>query len=197
MTLKQLQNNFQNTVFTTTQVQRVFADELWSSVNIQLQRLVARGEVKRLKRSTFMLSGSTIDELSVANQLYPQSYVSLETALNYYGITPDIVAQVTSVTPITSKLIHTQQGVFSYSKIDRKLYFGFKLLSTSLPNQFIRIAQPEKALLDYIYIRRLSKLNFNEQRIDFSVLDVPRLKQMSADYPNWVKEQVIYESNHQ
>jgi len=155
---------------------------------MQLKRLVDRNELVRLKRGLFIFSQESIDEFVVANLVYPQSYVSLESALNTFGVLPDIPAQVTSVTPLTPNTFTTPLGEFLYSKIDSRLYFGFQVTvnTDGLP---IRIATPEKALLDYLYIRKIQTLE--ESRLDFTQLDRATLTHLSQPFPNWVKKLIL------
>ena len=123
---------------------------------------------------------SKIDELELAGQLYSPSYVSLETALNYYGVIPDIPIAVRSVTPITTKKIKTGLGDFYYLKIDSKLFFGFSQTPFA-------IAYKEKALLDYFYLRRIRKVS-REMRLRLNDWDWKRYHQYAAVFPKWVQE---------
>ncbi len=185
MTIKQLQSTILTPFFTTEQVKRLFPDESMQTINMQLKRWVDKQEIIRLKRGLFIFPNKRLDEFFIANLLYPQSYVSLESALNAYGILPDIPAQVTSVTPMTSKQISTVKGNFLYSKIDQRLYFGYKQTETH-SNLHYQIAEPEKALLDYIYIRQVKNLEAN--RIDLQDINRSRLQELMQVFPSWVQE---------
>lgn len=185
MTIKQLQSTILTPFFTTEQVKRLFPDEAIQTINMQLKRWVDKQEIIRLKRGLFIFPNKRLDEFFIANLLYPQSYVSLESALNAYGILPDIPAQVTSVTPMTSKQISTVKGNFLYSKIDQRLYFGYKQTETH-SNLHYQIAEPEKALLDYIYIRQVKNLEAN--RIDLQDINRSRLQELMQVFPSWVQE---------
>jgi len=185
MTFKQLRQAINTPYFTTAQLTKLFSKESVESRNMQLKRFVDRHELTRLKRGVFIFAEQELDEFSLANILNPQSYVSLESMLNAYGLMPDIPAQVTSVTPLTSKTFTTPKGTFLYSKIDPRLYFGFQIENTQniLP---YRVAEPEKAVLDYIYVRKVKDLK--ENRLDLSSLNKKRLTQLAVPFPEWVKE---------
>ena len=99
----------------------------------------------------------------IANQLIFPSYISLEYALAFYGIIPEKVYQLTSVTSKKTMEFTNFYGTFSYRNLRSELFFGFVALKdeNDLP---ILIAEKEKALLDFLYLN-LSQMNFNE--IDF------------------------------
>jgi len=87
------------------------------------------------------------------NFIYSPSYLSLETALNYYSIIPDVPFAITSVTLNKTKTFRTRNyGVFSYNSIKSDLFFGFKSILVG-KNYSYNIALPEKALFDYFYLR--------------------------------------------
>jgi hypothetical protein len=143
-----------------------------------------------LKRGLFLFEDTQLDELALARLLYPQSYVSLETALHTQGILPDVTAIVTSITPTTSKQIVTVKGTFSYSKISSKLYFGFSAHQDPTSKLFYNLAEPEKALLDLIYIRHIHSLD--EYRLDNTLLSPDKIKSYAAHFPEWVRK-VVHE----
>jgi len=146
---------------------------------------VKSGRLIRLKRGLYQFADRQTDEFVLAGYLYQPSYISLETALNNFGIIPDISAAVTSISPVTTKTIKTAKGIFIYSKISRKLFFGWQKIK-DLSGLYYQIALPEKALLDWIYIRKISSL-VNE-RIDLSSLSKTRLTSFSQPYPAWVRK---------
>lgn len=86
----------------------------------------------------------------VANKLYQPSYVSLELALNHYGVIPETVQLVTSVTTRKTQQFQTAVGNFSYQSISEKLYWGYQVIQTG--DQRSEIAYLEKAILDYLYL---------------------------------------------
>ena len=78
--------------------------------------------------------------------MYSPSYISFETALNYYGLLSQFPLEITSATlgKKTEKEINNQ--LYTYSKIDKKLFTGYYKESNYL------IATKEKALFDEIYL---------------------------------------------
>jgi len=194
MTITELQNKISTPYFTTLQVQKLFPSETAEQINTQLNRMTKRSVLIHLKRGIFLFPNLHVDDFFLANILYPQSYVSLESALNTYGMMPDIPAQVTSVTPLTSKKIETSQSTFLYSKINTNLYFGFQQHSSNFSSPwsqivYHRLAEPEKALLDYIYIRHVT--NLEENRISLESIDRKLLRKYAESFPDWVKKAIL------
>ncbi|PIS22866.1 hypothetical protein COT49_03095 [candidate division WWE3 bacterium CG08_land_8_20_14_0_20_40_13] len=176
MTFESLQRAIKLPVFTTSDVGLAFPLESSQSVNISLYRLAKSQKIENIKRGVYKFIGAKVDEFSLARILYTPSYVSMGSVLNSCGVIPDVPLSVTSVTTTTSKKISTHVGVFFYSKLPRKLYFGFEN----------GVALPEKALLDYLYIRRIR--NLENYRIDISHLDKTKIKEFAKYYPAWLQK---------
>jgi predicted transcriptional regulator of viral defense system len=169
----------------TYQVHRLYPDEPDVSVRIQLSRWVKAGRLLRLKRGLYLFPNRPVDKLAVSRLLYQPSYISLETALNNFGITPDIPAMVTAITTTTPNLFATSIGQFSYSKVNRNLYFGFVQQTDPLSGLPYSVAEPEKAVLDWTYLRRIQDLD--EFRVDLQDLDRTLLQQYASHFPSFVQ----------
>lgn len=191
MKYTELLRRINNPYFFTYQVLRIFSKENQKTIQKQLTRLVNKKLIIRIKRGLYIFSEKKIDELELANIVYQPSYISLETALNLLGIIPDIPAQITSVTPITPNTFKTSRGIFSYSRIVKDLFFGYKTIKNPENNISYNLAEPEKALLDFIYLRKIS--NISEFRVDLSGLDKNKLQKYNSTYPNWVKKSLSNE----
>jgi len=89
--------------------------------------------------------------LFVANRIYRPSYISLHTALSFYGLIPESVVQTTSVTSLKTSGFQNKFGTFSYQKIKPELMFGYDHLSF-FKGRTLMMAKPEKALLDLLYL---------------------------------------------
>lgn len=86
----------------------------------------------------------------IANHIYGPSYLSMETALSHYGLIPERVYTVTSMTTKPSKDFRTSIGLYSYSHLPFPYYaFGIRNVKL-LENQRVIMASPEKALTDKI-----------------------------------------------
>ncbi len=111
-----------------------------------------RGYIKKIIREQYIFSDLEIDEavlFVIANSILHPSYISLEMALSYYGLIPEGVYTVTSVTSRKTQTFNASVASFSYRKIKPALVFGYQL--SSCRNHHFKIAEVEKAILDYLY----------------------------------------------
>lgn len=149
----------------------------------QLYQWSQRGLIISLKRGWYALSDSyrqgSLSPLVLANQLYHPSYLSTYWALSYYGVIPEKVTRYTSVTTRVTRSFENHFGLFVYSSIKKKLFWGFE--SKKIGGENIWIAFPEKALLDLLYLEagEWTKERFIEMRFDWSLIDFIKLKEFS------------------
>ena len=122
--------------------------------NDKINELVKKGELTAIKKGLYIAGPKTKtlkpEPFLLANHLWGPSYVSLESALSYWGLIPERVYEVSSVTVRTAKTYKTPVGRFSYFHASVP-YYAFGLESISLtPRQVVLIASAEKALCDKI-----------------------------------------------
>jgi hypothetical protein len=86
----------------------------------------------------------------LANLVYGPSYVSLDYALAYYGLIPEGVEALTSITPNRSRRFATPVGLFIYRQIPARAYEAGMVRVDGEHDQAFLIASPEKALADKI-----------------------------------------------
>lgn len=94
------------------------------------------------------------EEVSII--IYRPSYISLEKALFIYGFIPEITYSFTNVTAKTNRIFNNKFGRFIYRHIKPELFWGYK--QKVIENGMYLIAEPEKAILDYLYLN-ISKIN--------------------------------------
>ena len=103
----------------------------------------------------------------VANRIYAPSYISLHSALSFYGMIPEEVVQLTSVTTLKTARFENDFGTFHYQNVKTPFFFGYEI--------------PEKALLDLLYLNPYYKTeqDMEELRLDEDYmqneLDIERL----------------------
>ena len=181
-----LQDEIKTNIFTFVDVIKRFSEEDEGSLKVQLGRFVKKGLIIRIKRGLYCFDPKKIDELELASWLYQPSYISLETALNYYGLIPDIPQTVTSVCLTTTKRVHNQFGSFSYAKIKPSLFSGFVKVKSADSDSFFNLAEKEKALLDYFYLRKIKSIA--DLRLNLKDIDNKRYRQYARSYPEWVRK---------
>lgn len=89
--------------------------------------------------------------LYFANRIYRPSYVSLHTAMAFYGMIPEAVVQVTSVTSLKTASFNNDFGEYVYKSVHQELMFGYDLKPVA-DRWTLQLASPEKALIDLLYL---------------------------------------------
>ena len=110
--------------------------------------------IKKIIKGYYIFSDLDPDDnvlYEVANKIYDPSYISLETALSYYGMIPESVYALTSVSTRKTITFNTTIAVFSYRKVKNDLFFGYVIEKHD--NKVLKIASPEKAILDLFYLK--------------------------------------------
>lgn len=144
-------------------------------------RMIKNEELIRLKNGFYVINekisvenSSVIPYEQIANLLYGPSYVSMEWALSFYGMIPERVHTITSMTLGRNKEFHTAIGDFSYYILSSKCY-SIGVTQKKSPD-FIGgflIASPEKALADTVFktCKRLNKDQLKEELLESKRID--------------------------
>ncbi|AAR34743.1 hypothetical protein KVP06_06840 [Geobacter sulfurreducens] len=125
---------------------------------MKISAMLAKGDIIRVKKGLYILGEPLrrrpfCREL-LANLVYGPSYISLEYALHYHGLTPERVEAVTSVTCGRSRTFATPVGTFSYRMIPLEAFrTGMDRVELDDGRSFL-VAIPEKALADRIVADR-------------------------------------------
>ena len=133
----------------------LFFEKKRQPIRNQLNRWCKNGAVIKLRRGIYILNEDdrriNPSKQSIANQLYSPSYVSLEYALYLYGLIPERVSEVTSITTRKTARFDNALGVFSYQHVKPAGFSGFRAVKdeAGLP---VFIALPEKAVIDFLYL---------------------------------------------
>ncbi len=143
-------------------------------------RMVKNEELIRLKNGFYLISdkikqgtNTMIPYEQVANLLYGPSYVSLEWALSFYGMIPERVHSVTSMTLGRDKEYHTPVGDFIYYRLSQESYpIGITQKESSGFIGGFLIATPEKALADVVF---KTCRNLNKKQLKLELLESKRI----------------------
>lgn len=153
--------DFRNTPFRMQDLSSVFTD----CVNLatKSKRLEHDGEIIRLKKGLYVASPKVIRmELSpflLANHIYGPSYVSMQTALRHYGLIPETVYSVQSMTTGIARDYENKVGTFNYIHVPTRYYNIGVTMNESAGATFM-IATPEKALCDLMVFTPNLNLRF-------------------------------------
>ncbi len=142
-----------------------------------------KGYIQKVVRGYYYFTDLEIDEnalFEIANKIYSPSYVSFEMALSYYGLIPESVYGITSVSTKKTYSFKTSIAEFSYKSIHPYLFWGYEIKSKG--TKTFKIASPEKAVLDYFYINPSIKTQneFESLRFDkdtfFGIIKLKKLR---------------------
>ncbi|MDX9694765.1 MAG: hypothetical protein RBT49_03145 [Bacteroidales bacterium] len=107
-----------------------------------------------------------------ANRMYKPSYISTHSALAFYGLIPEAVIQITSVSSLKTAQFENNFGTYIYQNIQPTLMFGYEAKPYD-KGLYMLMAQPEKALLDLLYLNPyyITQQDFQALRIDEELLE--------------------------
>ena len=168
--------------FTTADIARALGITP-KSANVTATRYYNGGYIVRIKRGLYVLKSKwenlrEEDLFSVANILQVPSYISLVTALSYYGITTQLQqGYIESIALKRTKSANIKEITFTYTRIANKLYCGFTR------EKGIFIAKPEKAFLDAFYLSSMGKYSFDMYSIDKGKLDLANIRKFYKNFP--------------
>jgi hypothetical protein len=137
----------------------------------KIASLEEEGKIIRLKRSMYVVSPKVTKQLLsaelIANHIYGPSYVSMESALSHYGLIPEHVYTLRSLTMNRSKKFTNSIGNFEYITINRD-YYPIGIRQETIENKYtFLIASIEKALCDMIVITPQLRLQSEKALITF------------------------------
>mgnify|MGYP003974732883 CR=1 FL=1 len=177
-------------------------------VRLQLTRWVNSGRIYQLRRGLYSLAPPyqkiQPHPFLVANRLQRASYVSLQSALAFFGLIPEIVNIIVSVTAGRPERVDTPLGIFEFRHIKPNLLFGYQ--TVDLGGQNALVATPEKALLDLVYLQpggesskylqelrlqNLDRLDLDQMEKQSEVFDSPKIRAVVK----WISKLIISEAS--
>jgi hypothetical protein len=159
-----------------------------ASAEVLCSRYVKKGLLMRLKRGFYARTETLshlnqIDLFRIANILQVPSYISLMTALSYYGITTQVQKGFfESISVKRTKTFQVGGLSFHYIKLRPDLYKEF------IKRDGVFMALPEKAVLDIFYLASLGRYSLDGSSLDLTMLDEGTLAELSALYPPKVRK---------
>lgn len=124
-------------------------------VKVQISRWHKAGKLIQVKKGIYLL-GEPYRKVDVygphlASVLKKPSYLSMEKAFEYHGLIPEAVPVYTSVTTKRPGKFVSEAGTFDYKHVKNSLFWGYDSVTVNKQTAFI--ASPEKALLDFSYLK--------------------------------------------
>ncbi len=127
-----------------------------------VNKALKKDELIKIRRSLYILADkyrhNKLSKFFIASRIAPHSYLSLESAMSYYGWIPERVATVTCVLAgsRTKKFI-TPFGEFVFYPLQVNEYeflTGVTRVEEIKGEPFL-LASPLRALADYVYIKKI------------------------------------------
>jgi predicted transcriptional regulator of viral defense system len=205
MSYKELQEQLRDfSIFSLADIRKVEPD----FDRRRLNEWQNKSYIKNVRRGYYMFVDTQLNEeklFLIANKIYNPSYVSLEMALSYYGLIPEGVYSITSITTKKTEKFKTPIAEFSYRNVKPQLFFGYTLVI--IGRQQYKLAEMEKAVLDYLYLNHKStnKADLEEWRFEskgflaqidqnkfnryLTVFNSPALEKRVKQFMNFIKQQ--------
>jgi hypothetical protein len=142
----------------------------------KISELIRQKLLIQVKRGVFIpgprASVPPPENLLLANHLWGPSYVSSDSALSFWGLIPERVYEILSMTTKPAKTYKTPVGRFRYIRLPLP-YYSFGIQRVELASkQMILIAGKEKSLCDKIITTQRLKLRSVKQTREYLMEDL-------------------------
>jgi len=149
-----------------------------NSLYKKINRLEKKEIIKKLIKGKYLFTYNKSDDFRIANFIYQPSYISLESALSFYGIITGFPYKITSLTVKKSRSFIIDQKDYAYSHINPNYFWGFEKKENFL------IAEKEKALVDLMYFHSKGLCGFDREDLDISEINKKRLLLYAKKFNN-------------
>lgn len=153
-----------------------------------LSRKTAEKKLLRLKRNLYCLADRIPNDYLLANILYHPSYLSMEFALFFYSLIPEVPYSITSITAKPTREFEVMNKIFSYQTIKKTAFCGYQ--PQKIESTTFLMATPEKALADFLYFVILGRKKIND-RTDWKKVNKNIVKNYLESIFKVQKEQVL------
>jgi predicted transcriptional regulator of viral defense system len=166
-------------IFTSGDLQKILQLNSSTYAYILAKRLMTEGVLERVAKGYYILTSNKPTDFELANTLYQPSYVSLDSALNYYGILVQSPQQITSVsTKLTKNISSTGGKTFSYMHLNQKYFTDYQTVDGFL------IATPEKALVDAMFATALGRSSLSIEELNLQSVDKAKVMEIAKRNTN-------------
>jgi predicted transcriptional regulator of viral defense system len=172
---------FNKAYWSVADLQKILGYQSRQTLLVALHRLVREGVLTRMRRGIYRVSLNSVEGALLANLLYTPSYLSFESALSRFGILSQVPYTITLATTRRSKKMTLDGTAVEYRQLREDLYFGHRL------EKGLDIAEPEKALLDALYLMKRGKLSLALDELDLSGLSLRKSNSYGSRFPRYVQ----------
>lgn len=169
-------------IFSYKDISNIFPKEIKGNIKKLIYRWKKAGWIHAIKRELYELTyprDLNIPDLYIANKLYTPSYISMDTVLSMHSIIPDISIGVISITTKPTRKFKNEHGLFIYRTMKPKFFMGYHI--EKYEGFEVLVAEPEKALIDYLYFnsRNNTYKDFKDKRFDKSIISKLNQKKLN------------------
>lgn len=155
-----------------------------------LARQKSRGFVERITDGIYLNKfAESVSAFDLVGILRPNAYVSLESALHHWGISTQSPWKLTCVTVDKPGEFKTPTLGISFRRISPKLFWGFTEKQTRFARY--RIALPEKAILDWVYLTLQGGHRPGLDEFDFKAVSRSKLLEFAKKFPSTVQNLLL------
>ncbi len=165
-------------IFSTSDLRNLFGVGNSNTLNKQIRGLISANVIMRISKGYYYLTANKPSDFELANVLYWPSYISLYSALNYYGILVQTPQEITSVTTKLATVIEDDGKKFSYSHLDLKYFSDYQKLDRFL------IATPEKALIDAMFFVALGRGSLSIEELNVEAINKDKVNELALKISN-------------
>jgi len=165
-------------IFTLSEIKNLLAIEKDNTVYKKVEVLIKDGILKRIIKGVYCFTFYPPSDFELANSIYQPSYISLSSALNFYGILVQVPYKITSVTPKLTRENYVNEKTFKYSHISKEYFWGYQKIEGFL------IAEPEKALLDALFFMSLGRIVISYDELLLDRIDYEKFSEMTRKIKN-------------
>jgi len=163
--------NIKKSIFTAQDIKKILGIKNSNTLYKTIEKLTKKKILTRTAKGVYFTSTDVPNEFQIANALQKPSYISLESALNFYGILIQTPYQIISVTPERGKQVSFEEKEFIFCHISPRYFWGYKKLDDFL------IADKEKAVVDEIYFKSKGREMIDFEECDLSHINKGKLKE--------------------
>ena len=171
--------------FLTKDLQNLLEIDSKRTLEDLIKRFLDEKILISLEKGKYLLGNAEVSDFEIAQFLYSPSYISFETALNYYGILSQFPVEITSVTTKSTQKKEVLEKMYTYSQISTSLFTGY------IKEEDALIALPEKALLDQLYmIAKGLKTKQYLDEMDYSAIDKAKFQEYFKLLPDKLSKSI-------
>jgi predicted transcriptional regulator of viral defense system len=150
--------------------------------------------IRKIRNGFYNFKDEKISEgllLYTSNIIYKPSYISLESALSFHNLIPEAVYLINAISTKKTSSFETPDASYNYRNIKEELFFGYEIVSVGDYN--IKIADPQKTILDYLYFKLLnSKSELEGLRLNIptarELISIPKIESYLSLYESKTME---------